>query len=119
MGHSPMSKTYDSLSHFLEETLSLLGTSVLTAPLRINAYNVIVAAPSTDGKQQAVVEMNAIDAKCQDGMTYDMTYCWVCTFVDSSGQGEGKQGIGGRMIGKVRAYIDTDLLTRAIAHNHK
>ncbi len=108
MGHSPMSKTYTSKYDFINATLQVLGNQVLKGPLRMYAYNAIVAAPSEDGSQQAVVEMRALDAECRNGMTYDMTYCWVCTFIDVEGE---------RRIAKVRAYVDSDLLTRAIKEN--
>lgn len=39
------------------------------------------------------------------GLKYDMTYCWVLKFNTD------------RQIERVRAYIDTDLLTRAINEN--
>jgi len=39
------------------------------------------------------------------GLTYDMVYCWIVKFDKN------------RKIVKVRAYLDTDLLTRAIEQN--
>ena len=39
------------------------------------------------------------------GLKYDMVYCWILNFNED------------RKITRVRAYLDTDLLTRAIAEN--
>jgi ketosteroid isomerase-like protein len=39
------------------------------------------------------------------GLTYDMTYCWIVRFNTE------------KKIVKVRAYLDTELLTRAIEQN--
>jgi ketosteroid isomerase-like protein len=50
--------------------------------------------------------MEAIDAQCQNGMPYDMRYCWVVVLDDASG-----------MIERVRAYVDTDLAVRAVKGN--
>ena len=110
LGHSPMSQTYNSKQEFIDATLSVLGNQVLKEPLRMQPHNAVVGSPSEDGGQQAVVEMKAVDAECRNGMTYDMTYCWVCTFIDVEGE---------KKISRVRAYIDTDLLTRAVEENPK
>lgn len=116
-GHSPMSGHYKSKSEFLAATLSVLGKDVLTEPLRMGVKNVV----SGDG--QAAVELAAIDAWCKNGkaiypdhhdrdmywsnflgLKYDMTYCWVVKFNQQN------------KIYQVRAYIDTDLLIRAMEH---
>jgi ketosteroid isomerase-like protein len=39
------------------------------------------------------------------GLKYDMVYCWIIRFNKE------------RKIDRVRAYLDTDLLTRAIGEN--
>ena len=39
------------------------------------------------------------------GLKYNMVYCWIVTFNEE------------KKIKKVRAYLDTDLLTRAIEEN--
>jgi ketosteroid isomerase-like protein len=39
------------------------------------------------------------------GLKYDMVYCWIIKFTEN------------RKIKQVRAYLDTDLLTRAIEEN--
>lgn len=100
-----MSKTYTSLSSFLDATIKVLGDSVLTEPLRLEVKNVI-AMPIDDGTH-AVVELAAIDALCQNGLIYDMKYCWVV-----------KYSMEEKMI-EARAYLDTDLLSRAIEQNQK
>ena len=105
MGSTPMSKTYTSLQDFLDATIKVLGNDVLTEPLRLQVKNVI--AMPIEGGTYAVVELAAMDAKCQNGMTYDMKYCWVVRY----GQDE--------KINEARAYIDTDLLNRAIDGNRK
>ena len=105
MGHSPMSKTYTSLSEFLDATIKVLANDILTEPLRLEVKNVI--AMPIDGGTHAVVELAAIDAKCQSGMTYDMKYCWVVKYGNDE------------KIVEARAYIDTDLLNRAIEQNRK
>jgi ketosteroid isomerase-like protein len=45
------------------------------------------------------------DLNERTGLKYDMVYCWVIRF--------GKE----RKINKVRAYLNTDLLTRAVEEN--
>jgi uncharacterized protein len=104
-GSTPMSKTYTSLSSFLDATIQVLGKDVLTEPLKLGVKNVI--AMPIDGGTYGVVELAAIDARCQNGMLYDMRYCWVVKYGDDE------------TINEVRAYIDTDLLNRAIAGNKK
>ncbi|ETN43423.1 uncharacterized protein HMPREF1541_02582 [Cyphellophora europaea CBS 101466] len=105
MGSTPISGVYNSKKAFVDATVSYLGRDVLTAPLRIQPVNVITSVVE-NGKTTAVVEMKAIDAECQNGMEYDMRYCWICKFDDAS-----------ETIEEVRAYLDTDLLRRVIAEN--
>jgi len=101
VGHTPMSGKYNSKQAFLDATFQVLNKKVLGGPLRLRTINVIGGGDS----DWATVEMEAIDAKCNNGMTYDMRYCWVVRF--------GQDGL----IEQVRAYIDTDLLVRAIEQN--
>jgi uncharacterized protein len=103
MGHTAMSRTYTSLQSFLDATISVLGSHVLSEPLKLRVKNV-VAMPE-GGETQAVVELEAIDAKCRNGMVYDMRYCWVVRY------GEDEK------IREARAYIDTALLDRALEGN--
>jgi ketosteroid isomerase-like protein len=105
-GHSPMSGTYTSRKHFVDSTLKVLAERVLTEPLRLRVVNV-VGALNGDGdamEGEAAVELQAIDAVCKNGLEYDMRYVWVCRFE------------GGKIV-HVRAYLDTDLLTRAMKEN--
>ena len=106
MGSTPMSKEYTSLSSFLDATIKVLGDDVLTEPLRLEVKNVI-AMPIELGGTTAVVELAAMNAKCQNGMDYPMRYCWVVKY-DSN-----------EKIVEARAYIDTDLLNKAISGNTK
>jgi uncharacterized protein len=108
MGHSPMSRVYSGKQDFFDGTLKVLAERVLTEPLRLKVTNLIVSNDrGGDGEEinaDAVVEMEAIDAKCRNGLSYTMKYCWVCGFE------KGK-------IVRVRAYIDTGLLIQAMSEN--
>ncbi|KIY02668.1 uncharacterized protein Z520_01133 [Fonsecaea multimorphosa CBS 102226] len=111
-GHSPMSARYTSKQDFIDNTLKVLRERVLTEPLRLGVRHVIVSPVGEEGKEgkdeeiegEVVVELEALDAVCRNGLPYDMRYCWICKFA------RGK-------IVQVRAYLDTDLLTRAIQQN--
>lgn len=96
-----MSGSFDSKQDFLDATIQVLNKKVLGGPLRMKTTNVVGGGES----DWATIEMEAIDAKCKNGMIYDMRYCWVVRF--------GHNG----MIEQVRAYLDTDLLARAIEQN--
>lgn len=105
-GHSPMSRTYTSKQDFMDSTLKVLAERVLTDPLRLRVVNV-VGTLEGEGEEmdgEVAVELEAIDAVCRNGLRYDMRYVWVCGFE------KGK-------IVKVRAYLDTDLLNRAMKEN--
>lgn len=104
-GSTPMSATYTSLHSFLDATIQVLGNDVLKEPLRLQVKNVI--AMPVSGGTYAVVELAAVDAECQNGMTYNMKYCWVVRYDDDE------------KIVEARAYLDTDLLRRAIEGNRK
>jgi uncharacterized protein len=106
MGHSPFSRTYHSREDYFNGTIKVLSTRLLREPLRLRVTNVFVSNDwgGEEINADAVVEMEAIDARCKDGMTYDASYCWVCGF---------EQG----KIKRVRAYIDTKLLCDAMARN--
>ena len=77
-GSTPMSATYTSLLSFLDGTIQVLGNDVLTEPLRL-AVKSVIAMPG-DGVTHAAVELAAMDAKCQNGLAYDMKYCWVVKY---------------------------------------
>jgi hypothetical protein len=84
---------YNSKSAFLSATIAHLGANVLTAPLRMQPVHVHVASSSIStgvrdehvgatggGKTVAIVEMHAVDAKCQNGVDYTMRVS-LCHFV--------------------------------------
>jgi len=101
-----MSRTYTSKQDFMDSTLKVLAERVLTDPLRLRVVNV-VGTLEGEGEEmdgEVAVELEAIDAVCRNGLRYDMRYVWVCGFE------KGK-------IVKVRAYLDTDLLNRAMKEN--
>jgi len=101
VGHTPMSRSYKSKQEFLDATIEVLRNKVLTGPLSFKPVTVLGGGDS----EWATVEMEAIDAKCRNGMTYDMRYCWLVRFGDND------------KIEQVKAYLDTDLLVRAIEQN--
>ncbi|KAJ9611300.1 hypothetical protein H2200_004484 [Cladophialophora chaetospira] len=105
MGHSPMSRKYNGKQDFFDNTLKVLSGRILNEPLRLKVVNVVTSMTGDDEPDgEAVVEFQAIDAVCKNGLKYDMRYAWVCLFE------KGK-------IVRVRAYLDTDLLTRAMEQN--
>ncbi|KIW74838.1 hypothetical protein Z517_11608 [Fonsecaea pedrosoi CBS 271.37] len=113
-GHAPpMSRRYTSRQEFLDNTLKVLRERVLTEPLRLEVRNIVVSSTASGGGEEGkdeeidgdvVVELEALDATCKNGLPYDMRYCWVCKFAH------------GKIV-QVRAYLDTDLLTRALQQN--
>jgi len=105
MGHSPMSRQYVGKQDFVDNTIKVLSGRILTEPLRLKVANVVGSVTGDDGiSGEVAVEFEAIDAVCKNGLTYDMRYAWVCSFDN------------GKIV-KVRAYLDTDLLTRAMDQN--
>ncbi|KAL4894497.1 hypothetical protein BDV59DRAFT_200841 [Aspergillus ambiguus] len=68
-------------------------------PLKLAVQNVIC-----DGRQ-AAVELKAVDMVCKNGLPFSNEYTWICEFNDDN------------KIIKVRAYMDTDLVTRCIREN--
>lgn len=102
VGRTPMSGTYSSKKAFLDATIEILNGKVLDGPLAMRTVNVVGGGKDSDW---AAVELEAIDAKCRNGMPYDMRYCWNVRF--------GKDG----KIDKVRAFLDTGLLEKAIKEN--
>ncbi|EXJ59796.1 hypothetical protein A1O7_03943 [Cladophialophora yegresii CBS 114405] len=106
MGHSPMSRKYTGKQDFVDNTLKVLRERVLTEPLRLEVSNVIgtLEGEGDDIHGEVAVELAAVEAVCKNGLTYDMRYAWICKFQR------------GRIV-RVRAYLDTDLLTRAMEQN--
>ncbi|KAK4934517.1 Transcriptional activator spt7, partial [Elasticomyces elasticus] len=79
---------YKSKQDFYDATMTNLNNGVPTGPLVLQPHNVIGGGESTDW---CTVKMKV----------YDMRYCACCRWE-------------GEMIVQVRAYIDTDLLQRAV-----
>ncbi|KIW69513.1 hypothetical protein PV04_05386 [Phialophora macrospora] len=106
MGHSPMSRQYSGKQDFVDNTLKVLRERVLTEPLRLEVGDVVGAldGEGDDIHGEVAVELRAIAAVCKNGLSYDMAYVWMCKFQ------KGK-------IVRVRAYLDTDLLRRAMEQN--
>lgn len=108
IGHTSISGVYTNKQAFVDATLSLLRDRVLTEALRIEVFRVIGGGPDSDW---AAVQLRAAEGtRCKNGLPYDMQYCWTCRFGKDGGPEEGK-------IVEVIAYLDTDLLSRAIAEN--
>lgn len=97
VGSTPMSKTYTSKADFQAATLTVLNSKCFNDPLRLKLVDLTM-----DG-DQAVAELAAIDMVCKNGMPYPMRYCWVLHFDEKA------------MVDRVRAYLDTELLSKAIA----
>ncbi|PLB47651.1 hypothetical protein P170DRAFT_476334 [Aspergillus steynii IBT 23096] len=95
----PIAGRYKSKAEFHEGTKSL--SSTWASPLKLQVRNVIC-----DG-HQAVVEMRAMDTKCWNGLPFTNEYAWVCEFNDQN------------QIIRIRAYMDTDLVCRAIRENQE
>ena len=102
VGHTKMSGQYNSKQDFLDATLAILNGKMLDGPLTFRLLNVVGGGADDEW---ATVEMEAIDAKCRNGMPYAMRYCWNVRFG------------GNGMIQQVRAYIDTQLLAEAMEQN--
>lgn len=96
-----MSRHYSSREDFVKNTIVVLRERVLTEPLRLRVVRVTGGG---EGNEWSTVEMESIDAKCRNGLVYDMKYCWVIRWK-------------GESMVEVRAYLDTDLLTRAMHEN--
>ena len=105
MGDSPMSRVYNSKEEFRKATLQVLSDKVLTEPLAMTVRDVVASKDEHSQGTKAVVELQAKDAKCKNGRDYTMNYCWVCKFDEKD------------KIVQVRAYLDTNLLTKAIEEN--
>ncbi|KAJ5833645.1 hypothetical protein N7474_001956 [Penicillium riverlandense] len=93
----PISGHYHSKAAFHEGTKPL--SSTWATPLKLEVQNIIC-----DG-HQAAVELKAVDTKCKNGLPFTNEYTWVCEFNEQN------------KIVKMRAYMDTDLVVRAIREN--
>ena len=102
VGSTPMSGTYHRKQDFQDATLKVLNGKVLGGPLGFRLKHVMLDSESG----WATAELEAIDATCRNALPYPMRYCWVVRFGEHSGN-----------IEEVRAYLDTELLTKAIEQN--
>ncbi|KAL2820925.1 hypothetical protein BDW59DRAFT_150515 [Aspergillus cavernicola] len=82
----------------LREKMKVLN-AVFATPLKLVVKHIL-----WDGLY-AAVELRAEDTYCKNGLPFINEYAWICRF---GGQNK---------IVEVRAYMDTDFVTRAIAQN--
>ncbi|KAF5675987.1 hypothetical protein FCIRC_7218 [Fusarium circinatum] len=95
--HCKIAGRYRSIEEFQQGTRAL--SSTWAGPLHLVVQNIIIEG------NQAAVELKAVDTKTKSGDAFPNEYTWVLGFNDS-----GK-------IATVRAYMDTDLVTRVIEKN--
>src|SRR5580704_5529772 len=96
MGTHPLAGHYLSKQAFREGTFAKLGI-VLPKGAQLHVEHVLV-----DGNE-AAVELHSL-ATAKDGMRFDNRYCWIVSFEDE-------------LIVRVRAYLDSALVTRLFAEN--
>jgi ketosteroid isomerase-like protein len=96
MGTHPLAGHYVSKQAFREGTFAKLGI-VLPKGAQLHVEHVLV-----DGNE-AAVELHSL-ATAKDGMRFDNRYCWIVIFEDE-------------LIVRVRAYLDSALVTRLFAEN--
>jgi ketosteroid isomerase-like protein len=96
MGTHPLAGHYLSKQAFREGTFAKLGI-VLPKGAQLHVEHVLV-----DGNE-AAVELHSL-ATAKDGMRFDNRYCWIVIFEDE-------------LIVRVRAYLDSALVTRLFAEN--
>ncbi|KAF5719319.1 ketosteroid isomerase [Fusarium globosum] len=95
--HCKVSGRYRSIEDFQQGTRAL--SSTWAGPLHLVVQNIIIEG------NQAAVELKAVNTETNSGDPFPNEYTWVLGFNDS-----GK-------IATVRAYMDTDLVTRVIEKN--
>ena len=96
MGTHPLAGHYSSKKAFIEGTFDKLGR-VLPQGAQLHVEHLLVK------DDQAVVELRSL-ATAKNGMRFDNYYCWVVYFKDE-------------VIVKVRAYLDSAMVTRLFAEN--
>ena len=96
MGTHPLAGHYSSKKAFIEGTFDKLGR-VLPQGAQLHVEHLLVKDDET------VVELRSL-ATAKNGMRFDNYYCWVVYF-----QGE--------VIVKVRAYLDSAMVTQLFAEN--
>ncbi|KAH7357517.1 hypothetical protein BKA66DRAFT_612629 [Pyrenochaeta sp. MPI-SDFR-AT-0127] len=94
----PISGQYKSKEAFHNGTKAL--SSTWATPLKLVVQDIV-----HDGRNKAAVELKAVDVKCKDGLPFTNEYVWVCHFNDED------------RIVRINAFMDTDLVTRAIQQN--
>ncbi|KAF5642464.1 uncharacterized protein FTJAE_3621 [Fusarium tjaetaba] len=95
--HCKVSGRYKSIEEFQQGTRAL--SSTWAGPLHLVVQNIIIEG------NQAAVELKAVNTQTKSGDPFPNEYTWVLGFNDN-----GK-------IATVRAYMDTDLVTRVIEKN--
>jgi hypothetical protein len=96
MGTHPLAGHYSSKKAFIEGTFAKLGR-VLPQGAELHVEHLLVK------DDEAVVELHSL-ATAKNGMRFDNYYCWVVYFKDE-------------VIVKVRAYLDSEMVTRLFAEN--
>jgi ketosteroid isomerase-like protein len=96
MGTHPLAGHYSSKKAFIEGTFAKLGR-VLPQGAELHVEHLLVK------DDEAVVELRSL-ATAKNGMRFDNYYCWVVYFKDE-------------VIVKVRAYLDSEMVTRLFAEN--
>ena len=96
MGTHPLAGHYKSKADFIAGTFAKLG-KVLPEGAQLVVEHVLVK------DDQAVVELHSL-ATAQNGMRFDNRYCWVVHF-------------NGKVIDRVRAYLDSAMVARLFEEN--
>ena len=96
MGTHPLAGHYHSKADFVTGTFAKLG-KVLPEGTRLHVEYLLVK------DNQAVVELHSL-ATAKNGMRFDNRYCWVVVFTNN-------------VITKVRAYLDSALVTQLFTEN--
>ena len=96
MGTHPLAGHYSSKKAFIAGTFAKLG-QVLPQGTQLHVEHLLVK------DDQAVIELHSL-ATAKNGMRFDNYYCWVVYFKDE-------------VIVKVRAYLDSAMVTRLFAEN--
>ena len=96
MGTHPLAGRYRSKADFIAGTFTKLG-QVLPQGTQLHLEYLIVKG------DQAVVELHSL-ATARNGMRFDNRYCWVVHF-------------DGKIIDRVRAYLDSAMVARLFQQN--
>ncbi len=96
MGTHPLAGHYRSKTHFIAGTFEKLGR-VLPHGAQLQVEHLFVK------DDQAVVELRSL-ATAKNGMRFDNQYCWIVYFE-------------GGLIVRVRAYLDSAMVTRLFEEN--